>query len=115
GLVLIRRKNGVAKLIGRGLLRGTPYMMKTLSVAGTIAMFLVGGGILTHGIPPLHHLTEHVGAVPGVVGVVAPTLIDGLTGVLVGALIVALVTRIKRLLPKRAQPADATPRPDPKR
>ena len=69
GLYLTRRAQHWQQQIGRTILRLAPYLMKTLSVAGTIAMFLVGGGILTHGIGPLHHgievLVEHAGELPG--------------------------------------------------
>ena len=97
--VALSRKDGAARAIGRGILRGAPLLMKGLGVAGTIAMFLVGGGIVTHGVPPLydavHALAEHADAL----GVVIPTLIDALVGVLVGAVVagaVALVRRIRR-------------------
>ena len=69
GLYLTRRAQHWQQQIGRTILRLAPYLMKTLSVAGTIAMFLVGGGILTHGIGPLHHgievLVEHARELPG--------------------------------------------------
>ena len=69
-----------------------------MSVAGTIAMFLVGGGILTHGIPPVHHWIETVSAsLGGVIGTVAPTLFDGVFGVLAGAVVLAAVTLINRI------------------
>jgi hypothetical protein len=66
--------------------------MKSLSVAGTIAMFLVGGGIIGHGIPPLHHLVE---GLPG--GVAVSLLADALTGVLAGALVLLAVTAFQRM------------------
>ena len=85
---------------GRGILRAAPYLMKGLSIAGTIAMFLVGGGILTHGIPVVHHWIESASAsLGGVMGTVAPTLFDGVFGVLAGAavlLVVKLVNRIRK-------------------
>ena len=85
---------------GRGILLAAPYLMKGLSVAGTIAMFLVGGGILTHGIPAVHHWIETVSAsLGGVIGTVAPTLFDSVFGVLAGAvvlLVVKLITRIRK-------------------
>ena len=46
--------------LGGAILAGAPWLMKGLSVAGTAAMFLVGGGILVHGIPPLHHAFERL-------------------------------------------------------
>ena len=72
--------------------------MKALSVAGTAAMFLVGGGILTHGIPPLHHGIEHLldgfGALMNLLG---PLLIDAMVGVIAGALTLSAVIGVKRL------------------
>ena len=94
GLYLSRRGGGSAA-IGRLLLVAAPWLMKALSVVGTAAMFLVGGGIITHGIPPLHHLIEAQGAVLG-------TICNGLAGVLVGAVVLALVAGVQKLLPKRA-------------
>jgi predicted DNA repair protein MutK len=58
GLYLSRKQNAGSQQLGRALLKTAPYLMKGLSIAGTVAMFLVGGGILTHGIPALHHWIE---------------------------------------------------------
>ena len=73
--------------------------MKLLSIAGTAAMFLVGGGILTHGIPGVHdwvhHQTERMHSVPGA-GLAFATLIDVVVGVVVGAFALSFVTGIKR-------------------
>lgn len=100
----LSKKQGVTSGIGRGILRVAPWLMKALSVAGTAAMFLVGGGIITHGIPALHHLIEpvleHIAAIPAVGGtlhVLAPFVIDALCGILVGAIIVVVVTLGKRI------------------
>ncbi len=61
GLYLSQKKQKAAQVFGRLLVVGTPKLMKVISVVGTAAMFMVGGGILTHGIPPLHHaLPENV-------------------------------------------------------
>jgi predicted DNA repair protein MutK len=77
--------------------------MKALSVAGTAAMFLVGGGILVHGVPALHHAVEH--AVQGL-GAAAqwllPLLADAGVGVLAGAVVLAAVTAVRRALPGKA-------------
>ncbi len=82
---------------GRGILWLAPWLMKGLSVAGTIAMFLVGGGILTHGITPLHHAIEQVMAnMGGVTASVAPLLIDAVVGLITGALVLLVVTLFKR-------------------
>jgi uncharacterized protein len=74
----------------------------------------VGGGILTHGIPPVHHLIEDLakgaGEVPGVgggLGALTPTLLDGVAGFLAGGLVVAAVTLVRRLLPRKPPPAPA--------
>lgn len=78
---------------GRGILWLAPHLMKGLSILGTAAMFLVGGGIIAHGIPPLYHqiheLTESLG---GVMSVLGPVLADGLVGIVAGAVVVALVS-----------------------
>ena len=83
---------------GRGILWFAPYMMKALSVVGTAAMFLVGGGILTHGIPVIHHWVESVtagqsGLVSGLISLGA----DAVTGILAGAAVLAVVTVVNRI------------------
>ncbi len=91
------------RAVGVGILKAAPYLMKGLSIVGTAAMFLVGGGILTHGLPALGHaieaLAERVAEVPGVGGflkVVGPTLLDGVAGILAGALVLFVVTLAQR-------------------
>jgi uncharacterized protein len=92
----------VRRAVGRGILLAAPYMMKFLSIAGTAAMFLVGGGILTHGIPVVHHGIEAFSKSLGSpLSIVAPTLLDGLFGMLAGAVVLALVTVVKKLIPAR--------------
>ena len=96
GLALSRREGGPA-LLGRGILRTAPWLMKGLSVAGTAAMFLVGGGILTHGLGPVRHAIEAFTApLGGFFGVVASSLADALFGMLAGALALAVVTLVQR-------------------
>ena len=104
GLALSRRYSSAAQAIGRGILTVAPWLMKALSVIGTIAMFMVGGGILTHGIKTIHHLietgVEHSLALPYIGSVLAgllPTLLDAAFGVLVGGLVFAAVTLGGRL------------------
>lgn len=98
GLSLRQRSGAVARAIGAAIIRTVPYLMKTLSVAGTLAMFLVGGGILTHGIPSLHRLVQGWAAAAGPAKVMVPTLVDLGVGVLVGAVALALWTGAKRAL-----------------
>ena len=88
----------VRRALGRGILVAAPYLMKFLSIAGTAAMFLVGGGILTHGIPVVHHWIETFSKGLGSpLSVVAPTLLDGLFGVIAGAIVLAVVMGLPRL------------------
>ena len=97
GLYLSRRQ-GAAAAVGRGILWAAPWLMKSLSVLGTAAMFLVGGGILTHGIAALHHAIEALAKSAGGLGeLLLPTLLDGLVGMVAGALALAGVTLIGRL------------------
>ena len=93
GLHLLTKRGTLAQTIGKGLLLAAPRLMKALTVIGTAAMFLVGGGILTHGIPPLHHLIEHLAGLAGTIAGVGsvlkallPPLLDMLAGVVAGGL-----------------------------
>jgi len=94
---------GLRRSLGRGLLAAAPRLMKLLSVLGTAAMFLVGGGILTHGLPFLHHMLEPLIAGAGsVAGPVVALVGDALVGIVAGALVLAVVTLVKKFLPGRA-------------
>ena len=103
GLYLTQRDGANAwrafeRSLGRGILWLAPWLMKGLSVAGTIAMFLVGGGILTHGITPLHHAIEQFTAkMTGALAVIAPLLMDAVVGLVTGALVLLVVTLVKRV------------------
>jgi uncharacterized protein len=104
GLYLSRKGSALAQALGRVLLASAPVLMKFLSFAGTVAMFLVGGGILVHGLPALHHLveaaTQAVTSLPGVgtaLAALTPTLIDGLTGVVAGALVLTGVMAVQKV------------------
>ncbi len=101
GLYLSRRASSLSQSIGRGVLAAAPYLMKALSVAGTVAMFLVGGGILVHGVPALHHAIAHaVEGTGGFVGAVAEPLANAVVGVLAGAVVLVGVTLVGKLVPK---------------
>jgi predicted DNA repair protein MutK len=90
GAYLLRRGNAAWQAIGRALLAFAPWLMKALSVAGTAAMFLVGGGILVHGWPWLHHAVEAaaqgIGAGPLVQGL-GEAVLNALAGIAAGALV----------------------------
>lgn len=107
GLALSKRASATAQSIGQGILRMAPWLMKSLSVIGTAAMFMVGGGILTHGIKAIHQLIEGSAeqslALPyigSLLSGVLPTLLNALFGILVGGLIVAVVTIGSRMFKK---------------
>jgi hypothetical protein len=102
GLYLHRRRGDGAvargaRALGVALLRAMPYLMKGLSVAGTAAMFLVGGGILAHGVPALQHAVETAAAGAGPLGALLSLLADALVGLAAGALALAVVAALRRL------------------
>lgn len=105
GLYLQQRASAAARAVGAGILRTAPWLMKGLSVAGTAAMFLVGGGILVHGIPPLHHAIEALGQQAGALETVVTLLLDAAVGIVAGAILLAGFTLAQRLRGKR--PAQA--------
>jgi predicted DNA repair protein MutK len=97
GLYLSQKANAAARAFGRFLLTAAPWMMKTLSVLGTAAMFLVGGGILVHGLPPLHRAIAAVVPADGALGLLAGMLANALVGIVAGALVLAGVKLAGRL------------------
>ena len=102
GLALSKRPSAFARGFGRAILAGAPILMKTLSIAGTAAMFLVGGGILVHGIPPLHHAIEAwaAGAASlggGFVRWLVSASAEGLVGIVAGAIVLGAVLAGKRV------------------
>ena len=86
GAWLLQKGSGMAKVVGKGLLLAAPKLMRLLTVLGTAAMFLVGGSILVHGIPPLHHAIEHGAATAGALSGVLEMVMDAVVGVVGGAL-----------------------------
>ena len=103
GLWLSRRASAAAQGLGRAILALAPWLMKFLSVAGTAAMFLVGGGIIVHGVPALHHLLDDwTGNLAGVAGSLVSLGVNAVTGVVVGALAVGVVSLLGKLRPKAA-------------
>ena len=97
GLALSRRA-GAARSIGLGILAAAPWLMKALSVAGTAAMFLVGGGIVVHGVPALHHWVQGVAAQSGsALGWLVEALLNAGVGAIVGAVVLLTWTGVQRL------------------
>lgn len=100
GLLLNRdtRTHALARFkrtIGGLILLGAPYLMKFLSVAGTAAMFLVGGSILVHGVPALHHVIEAYSH--GAAGWLVSMLFEAVVGIIAGILVLGAVTLVSRL------------------
>tara|TARA_R110000764_G_scaffold218298_1_gene305653 strand:+ start:47398 stop:48312 length:915 start_codon:yes stop_codon:yes gene_type:complete len=104
GLALTERSSAAAQKIGAGILWFAPWLMRALSVVGTAAMFMVGGGILTHGVGVLHHWIENSAELAGglpfvgtVLGGLLPTLINAGLGIVAGFVILGVITLIGRL------------------
>jgi predicted DNA repair protein MutK len=109
GLYLSRRPGGgllarALRAFGSAILRIAPWFMKALSIVGTLAMLLVGGGILVHGIPLLQQAIEDWSAraadipvIGQVFGAVTSLLLDTATGALAGAAVYAVIALIGRL------------------
>ncbi len=103
GFWLMRKSNAAAQKLGQGLIALTPYLMRTLGIVGTLAMFLVGGGIVAHGLPhewlqPVHDLTGHAA---GWVGVVLGQVVNLVIGLIIGSLVLLAVKAIMRLRPNK--------------
>lgn len=106
GLYLTQRPNdrvlaSAGHALGRGMLRAAPWIMKSLSVIGTIAMFLVGGGLYAHNIHAIGDILASwaaaTGALSGLVGFILP----GFFGLLVGALVNLIIAVASRILPRK--------------
>jgi predicted DNA repair protein MutK len=102
GLYLTKEPGqGIKQRTGRAILWMAPWLMKSLSVLGTAAMFMVGGGILTHGIPGVTALVQGLVGGSGVaMGFLLPTLIDAVIGVVAGAVILVGVTLVQKMMAK---------------
>lgn len=99
GLYLTQKQQALQQSIGKLLLAFAPRLMKTLTVVGTIAMFLVGGGIIGHAVPFAHHLTEHatnqaegIPTVGQILGSVTPMLLNFGIGMIAGVIVLVFVT-----------------------
>ena len=97
GLYLMKQTSNAKQKIGGFLLSAAPKLMKFLSIAGTLAMFLVGGGILVHGIDFLHHEVEDLAHLTGIFESITTMLLNALVGLVVGVIVVAIVTMIGKV------------------
>ena len=105
----LQKRGGMGAPLGRGLLLAAPWLMKTLSVLGTAAMFLVGGGIVAHGwhrleatIEQAAHWLGQQGLVGSALALITPTLLNGLIGLLLGGLVYGVSLLVKRVLQRKA-------------
>lgn len=113
GLHLMQKKgqaffNQLQRKVGQKILAFAPILMKTLTIVGTAAMFLVGGSIIGHGIPPIHHFSQHLvetlqnmPTFGGVLTFSAPILFDGVIGLVAGAIAVGVFTLGMKVLGKK--------------
>jgi hypothetical protein len=105
GLYLSQRKTSLAEALqqklGRGLLLAAPWLMKGLTVLGTLAMFLVGGGILAHGWHDVGQGIEQLSVVAGsLLQPVLGSLLNMALGLLAGGVALLVVTLLQRLKAK---------------
>lgn len=106
GLHLIQKQNQAQQQLGRFLLALAPKLMKFLSIAGTAAMFMVGGSILVHGLPVVHHVIEHsveavqhIAVLPTLIGVIGEMVV----GIVAGLVAVIVMMGVSKVLPKQAE------------
>ena len=102
GLYMMLRKGQsvwkqIIRKVGQFLLNATPYLMRTLTILGTAAMFLVGGSIIGHGIPALHHAVEPLSKISALL----PILVDGIVGLIVGAICVVVFELAQKIMPAK--------------
>lgn len=95
GLWMLEKKNALAKMLGNSIIFLMPWLMRSLSILGTIAMFMVGGGIFSHNLPFVHHFIEQLNLSP-----LLFSLSDFIVGALVGLLLCLISLPILRLLKK---------------
>ena len=95
GLWMTQKQNPLSQAVGRGLIFAMPWFMKSLSVIGTIAMFLVGGGIFSHNLPIIHHTVESLAIAPSLT-----SLVDFVVGIVVGSIACAILLPLMRVFRK---------------
>ena len=107
GLYLMLKKGKsfykqIQRKLGKYLLAFAPKLMRTLSVVGTLAMFMVGGSIIGHGIPAIHHCSESMTELLPSLAFIASIVVDALVGLIVGAMGFSLLTLTNKIVPKKA-------------
>lgn len=117
GLYLLKQSvlgsfGSIKKAVGNGLLVFAPFLMKTLGLVGTIAMFLVGGGIIVHSIGFIHHAVyEIVAYFNGLISInltsVLSIIAEGLVGIIAGAIILPIVTVVSKFKPSKRSPSNS--------
>ncbi len=95
GFFLLKSLSSFKQNVGKLILKLAPYLMKGLSIVGTAAMFLVGGGIISHGIPMVHHFVEQTTPSLNPLNILWPVFIDGVLGLMTGALTVGIISLLK--------------------
>jgi len=98
GLYLSRKNSALQKSLGQALLWLAPWLMKVLAVAGTAAMFMVGGGIIAHGIPALHHGIEDLAHATGMLEPITSALGSAVVGIITGAVVLGATMLAQRVL-----------------
>ena len=108
GVYLTKKSSAGLQALGRGILTTAPWLMKALSVVGTLAMFLVGGGILVHGVPYIGHGVDGwAQATGGVLGAIGPSFVNLVVGLIAGAVVLAVVELGRKLFSRRASSSPA--------
>ncbi|MEG9302780.1 DUF808 domain-containing protein [Psychrobacter celer] len=97
GLHLMEQESTFKQKVGKVMFAAAPKLMKFLSIAGTLAMFLVGGGILVHGIGFLHHGVEDIAHLTGIFESVTTAILNAVIGFIIGAIIVGIFTIVGKM------------------
>lgn len=98
GIYLVNQPSAYRQAMGRTILAFAPRLMKFLSFVGTLAMFLVGGGILVHGVGILHHQAQDLAVLSGIFGGLTEALYNGMAGLIAGLMILAGVIGVKKVI-----------------
>lgn len=97
GVHLLQKPSEGSQKMGRAILAFAPKLMQFLSIAGTLAMFLVGGGIIAHGIGFIHHGIEHLGEMSGMFNGLTTNVLNGLVGLVAGLIVVGIITVVNKI------------------